>query len=80
MLQQADECEMLGGLAATHEQRVDYRERADRLRILASEARRAQALLDALADRFGGREQTCAADHFRRHDTATQQGRLALER
>jgi hypothetical protein len=69
-LQEANECEMLGGLAATHGQRVAYRERAERLRILASEAHLSQVLLDALANRF--EEQTCAADHFRPHDTAIQ--------
>ena len=40
LLQEANECEMLGGLAAAHDERVAYRERAERLRILASEAHR----------------------------------------
>jgi hypothetical protein len=72
LLQNADECEMLGGLAATHDQRVAYREQAERLRILASDAHRAQVLLDAIAHRFLGEEQTCQADHCSRHDAATQ--------
>jgi hypothetical protein len=53
LLLEARECEMLGGLAATHEQRAAYRERADRLRILALEAHRSQLMLDALAIQFG---------------------------
>jgi hypothetical protein len=36
-LKEADECEMLGGLTATHDERVRYRERAEKLRCLASE-------------------------------------------
>jgi hypothetical protein len=47
-LQQADECEMLGGLAATHDERVRYRERAKRLRCLASEARGAREMADRM--------------------------------
>ena len=50
-LQEADECEMLGGLAATHDERVRYRERAEKLRCLASEARRARVILDSGAPR-----------------------------
>ena len=75
-LQDADECEMLGGLAPTHEQRVAYRERAERLRVLASDAQRGQVQLEALANRFVGREQTSAAGHFSRDDTATEQRSL----
>ena len=48
-LQEADECEMLGGLAATHDERVRYRERAEKLRCLALEARRARVILDSCA-------------------------------
>ena len=51
-LQEADECEMLGGLAATHNERVRYRERADKLRCLALEARRARVILDRCAQRL----------------------------
>jgi hypothetical protein len=74
VLQEANECEILGGLAATHKQRVGYRELAERFRILASEARRAKALLDALGNRFG--EPTGVADHFSGHGTTTKQRRL----
>ena len=38
LLKEADECEMLGGLAATHEERVAHRQRAEELRALALEA------------------------------------------
>jgi hypothetical protein len=43
LLKDADECEMLGGLASSHEERVAYRQRAEGLRLLALEA---QILLD----------------------------------
>jgi hypothetical protein len=43
LLKEVDECEMLGGLAATHEERVAHRQRAKELRALALEA---QVLLD----------------------------------
>ena len=36
----AAECEILGGLAASHEDRVAHRQRAERLRELAAEAQR----------------------------------------
>jgi hypothetical protein len=40
LLLEAAECEMLGGLAASHEDRVAHRNRAKHLRGLASEAHR----------------------------------------
>jgi hypothetical protein len=43
LLKDADECEMLGGLASSHDERVAYRRKAEGLRSLALEA---QILLD----------------------------------
>jgi hypothetical protein len=43
LLKQADECEMLSGLAATHKEQIAHRQRAEELRALALEA---QILLD----------------------------------
>jgi hypothetical protein len=40
LLLEAAECEMLGGLAASHEDRVANRNRAEHLRDLAAEAQR----------------------------------------
>ena len=37
LLKEADECEMLGGLCASHEERIANRRRAEELRALASE-------------------------------------------
>ena len=56
ILQEANECEMLGGLAATHDERVRYRERAEKLRCLASEARRARVILESGAHGESGAE------------------------
>jgi hypothetical protein len=52
LLQEADECEKLGGLAATHEERVAHRQRAEELRDLAT---RAQVLLEQSEARLIGR-------------------------
>jgi hypothetical protein len=52
LLQEADECEMLGGLAASHEERVAHRQRAEELRSLSSKA---QILLEQSEARMIGR-------------------------
>ena len=52
LLQEADECEMLGGLAASHEERVAHRQRAEELRSLATKA---QVLLEQSEARMVGR-------------------------
>lgn len=51
LLQEANECEMLGGLAATHEEQAAHRQRAEELRALALEA---QILLDQHEARLKG--------------------------
>jgi hypothetical protein len=38
LLQEAAECDMLGGLAASHDERATYRQRAEDLRALAAKA------------------------------------------
>ena len=38
LLQEAAECDMLGGLAASHEERITFRQRAEELRELATKA------------------------------------------
>lgn len=51
LLQEADQCEMLGGLAATHEERIAHRQRAEELRSLATQA---QVLLEQSEARLKG--------------------------
>jgi hypothetical protein len=51
ILQEADECERLGGLAASHEERAAKLQQAEELRALALEA---QILLDQSEARMKG--------------------------
>ena len=52
LLQEAAECDMLGGLASTHEERLSYRQRAQELRELAAKA---QVLLEQSEARLAGK-------------------------
>lgn len=52
LLQEAAECDMLGGLAASHEERISFRQRAGELRELAAKA---QVLLEQSEARLAGK-------------------------
>jgi UDP-N-acetylmuramyl tripeptide synthase len=52
LLQEAAECDMLGGLAASHEERIAFRQRAEELRELAAKA---QVLVEQSEARLAGK-------------------------
>jgi hypothetical protein len=52
LLMEAAECDMLGGLAASHDERATYRQRAEELRALAANA---QVLIEQGEARSSGK-------------------------
>ena len=82
-LQEADECEMLGGLAATHDERVRFRERAEKLRCLVQaelQKRRERAELQERRERAALQEWRERAARERAERERAEQERKDQER